>query len=115
MFKFTNPLAALVAAAALATFNSAALAADPAAPASGAAISKSDAKGMKTQSEAQYKARKNVAEANEDLNRGDCKTALEGSAKRACEKSAKAAAKSDKAAAKAVHEIEEKKIKDAAK
>ena len=58
---------------------------------------------------------KNVAEANEDLNRADCKSALEGSAKRACEKSAKHAAKSEKAAAKAVHEVQEKKIDDSKK
>jgi DNA-directed RNA polymerase subunit K/omega len=78
-------------------------------------ITKDEAKSLKAQSEGQYKARKNVAEANEDLNRADCKSALEGSAKRACEKSAKHAAKSDKAAAKAVHEMEEKKIDDAKK
>lgn len=81
-------------------------------PASEATLNKSEAKDLKTQSEAQYKARKNVAEAAEDLNKGDCKTALEGSAKRACLKSARASAKSDKAAAKTLHEVEEKKIKD---
>lgn len=103
-----TPLTMLIAAAATA-FSLAAGAADPA-----ATLTKDEAKVLKAQSDGQYKARKNVAEANEDLNRADCKSALEGSAKRACEKSAKHAAKSDKAAAKAVHEIEEKKI-DAAK
>ena len=77
-----------------------------------ATISGGEAKDMKTQSEGQYKARKKVVEANEELNKADCKTALEGSAKRACEKSAKQAAKSDKAAAKMLHESEEKVIKE---
>lgn len=90
----------------------AALAADPS---SDAALNKSEAKDLKTQSEAQYKARKNVAEANEDLNKGNCKTALEGSAKRACLKSAKASAKNDKAVAKTLHEVEEQKIKEGSK
>lgn len=103
-------LAAL--ATALALGLPAAHAADDAASAP-AGLSKDDAKGLKTQSEGQYKARKKVAEANEALDRADCKTALDGSAKRACEKSAKAGAKSVKASAKMAHEIEEKQIKDA--
>lgn len=78
-------------------------------------ISRSEAKDLKTQSEAQYKARKKVAEAQEDLNRADCKTALDGAARRACEKTAKADAKTKKAAAKTVHEAEESAIKDAKK
>lgn len=94
-------------AAAAASFCLGAFAAEP-------TITKDEAKDLKTQSDAQYKARKNVAEAAEDLNKGDCKTALEGSAKRACEKSAKAAAKSDKANAKTVHEIEKQAIKNSA-
>ena len=49
------------------------------------------------------------------LDKADCKTALEGSAKRACDKSAKAGAKGTKADAKMVHEVEEKAIKDAKK
>ena len=51
-------------------------------------LARTEAKDLKTQSEADYNARKKVAEANEVLNKADCKTALEGSAKRACEKSA---------------------------
>jgi hypothetical protein len=105
MFKKTASTLFVTAASA---FCFAALAADPA---SDATLTKSEAKDLKTQSEAQYKARKNVAEANQDLNKGDCKTALEGSAKRACLKSAKASAKSDKADAKTLHEVEEQKIK----
>ena len=83
--------------------------------AAGAGITKDQAKDLKTQSEADYKARKKVAEANEVLDKADCKTALEGSAKRACDKSAKAGAKGTKADAKMVHEVEEKAIKDAKK
>lgn len=78
-------------------------------------ISNSEAKDLKTQSEAQYAARKKVAEAGETMNKADCKTSLEGSAKRTCEKSAKAQAKSQKADAKTVHEAEESAIKDAKK
>ena len=105
----SNRFTLLIAAASTA-FAMTAIAADPA-----GTITKEEAKSLKAQSDGQYKARKNVAEANEDLNRADCKAALEGSAKRACEKSAKHAAKSEKAAAKAVHEVQEKKIDDSKK
>lgn len=78
--------------------------------ASAPTITKSEAKNLKTDSEAQYDARKKVAEANESLNKADCKTSLDGSAKRACEKSAKQHAKSQKADAKTLHEAEEQTI-----
>ena len=78
-------------------------------------LAKTEARDLKTQSEANLKARNKIAEASEVLNKADCKTALDGSAKRACEKSAKAAAKSHKADAKTVHEIEEKAIDGARK
>lgn len=109
MFKKTASSLIVTAASA---FCFAALAADPA---TDAALSKGESKDLKTQSEAQYKARKNVAEANQDLNKGNCKTALEGAAKRACLKSANASAKSDKADAKTLHELEEQKIKEVTK
>ena len=80
-----------------------------------AAISKTEAKDMKTQSEAKYEATKKVAEANEELRKGDCKVAHDGSAERACKKAAKQHAKATKADAKAQHEAEEKAIKDAKK
>ena len=80
-----------------------------------AGLTRPEAKDLKNQSEAQYKARKKVAEAQEDLNRADCKTALDGAAQRACAKTAKADAKTKKAAAKTVHEAEESAIKDAKK
>ena len=98
-------------AATAAAFCIGAHAADTTAP----AITKDEAKDLKTQSEAQYAARKKVAEAGETLNKADCKTALDGSAKRACEKSAKAQAKSQKADAKTLHEAEESAIKDGKK
>jgi len=107
MTTIRSTLLATVASAAL-TFAFGAHAQD-----SNATLTKEEAKSLKAQSEGQYKAKKNIAEAAEDLNRADCKSALDGSAKRACEKSAKHAAKSDKAAAKAAHEVEEKKIDDA--
>ena len=83
--------------------------------ADGATITKDEAQDLKTQSEAQYKARKKAAEANEDLNKADCKAALDGAAQRACEKSAKATAKGHKADAKTLHQVEEQRIKDAKK
>lgn len=78
-------------------------------------LTSAQAKDLKTQADAELKARQKVAEANEVLNKADCKTALEGSAKRACEKSAKANAKSEKADAKTLHEVQEGAIKDAKK
>ena len=105
---------AMITAAAIVSVSSFCLTAFAADPATAAdpALTKSEAKDLKTQSDAQYKARKNVAEANEDLAKGDCKVALEGSAKRACDKSAKASAKSGKADAKTLHEMEKQTIKD---
>ena len=83
------------------------------APATG--VSKTEAKDLKTQSEAKYEAKKKVAEANEDLRKADCEVAHDGSPERACKKAVKAHAKAAKADAKARHEAEEKAIKDAKK
>ena len=69
------------------------------------------AKDQKTQVDAEYKARKKVADANKDLNKADCETSLEGATKRACKKTARAEAKEEKAAAKTVHEAEKADIK----
>lgn len=88
-----------------------AFAADDAA--SAAMLTKPEAKSLKATSEGDYKARKNIAEAQENLDKADCKANLDGSVKRACNKSAKAAAKSTKADANLVHEAEEKAIKNA--
>lgn len=79
----------------------------PAAP----VLNKQDAKDLKTQSKAEYKASKDVANANKELNKGDCEVAFDGSAERACKKTARAQAKADKAQAKAVHEAEKDAIK----
>lgn len=106
--KYSKIISAMLAAFAASLYLTAGAADD-------SSLTRTEAKDLKTQSEAQYKARKKVTEANEDLNKADCKTALEGAAKRACEKSAKAAARSHKADAKTVHEVEEQAIKDGKK
>lgn len=85
------------------------------AAASGPAMSRTEVKDMKNQSEAKYEASKKVSEANESLNKADCKSAMEGSAKRACEASAKQHAKAAKADAKTKHEVEEQAIDRAKK
>jgi hypothetical protein len=76
------------------------------------ALTKQEAKDLKTQSAGEYKARKNVAEANHDLDKADCKTdTTSGSAERACKKEAKANEKAAKAEAKQIHETEKDAIK----
>jgi hypothetical protein len=82
---------------------------------SDAKITRSEAKDLKTQSDAQYKSNKKIVEAGEEQNKADCKTSLDGGAERSCVKSAKAAAKSDKYGAKAVHQMQDKAIDDAKK
>jgi len=74
-------------------------------------LTQPEARDLKADSKADYKARKQVAEANEDLQRADCKTTFEGGVERACKKQAKAAAKHDKADAKLIHEAEKADIK----
>ena len=110
-----NKTVSTLLAAAVAALCLQANAADDKAAAAGTGVTKDQGKDLKTQSEADYKARKKIVEANEVLDKADCKTALDGAAKRACDKSAKAGAKGAKADAKMVHEIEEKAIKDAKK
>ena len=73
-------------------------------------LTHSEAKDAKIQSTADYKARKNIAEANHDLNKADCKTSTEGSVKRACEADARAQEKKDKADAKLIHKTEDQDI-----
>ena len=106
MNKTLSTLLLALAASACAT----AYAADSAA--GGAMLTQQEAKSLKATSEGDYKARKNIAEAQENLDKADCKANLDGSTKRACNKSAKAAAKSTKADANLVHEAEEKVIKN---
>lgn len=103
-----NALASIVALTA-ACYGFAAQAADDAAS---APLTKQEAKDLKTQSDAAYKAHKNVAEANHDLNKGDCKTGSpSGSTERACKKEARAIEKQEKADAKTQHESEKDAIK----
>ena len=73
-------------------------------------LSHSEAKDAKTMSTADYKARKNIAEANHDLNNGDCKVSSDGAVKRACEADARAQEKKDKADAKLIHKQETQDI-----
>ena len=74
-------------------------------------ITRAEAKDLKTQADAEYKARKKIAEANRELNKAECKTELEGGTERACKKGAKYEAKQDKANAKQIHEAEKAEIK----
>jgi hypothetical protein len=73
-------------------------------------LTHSEAKDAKIQSTADYKARKNIAEANHDLNKSDCKTTSDGAVKRACEADARAQEKKDKADAKLIHKQEAQDI-----
>lgn len=98
----------------LAAFALPAYAADDA-KAPDAGLTRTEAKDLKTQSEAEFKAQKKVVDANAELAEADCKTSLDGSAKRACKKAVKHHAKAAKAEAKMVHESEEKAIRDAKK
>ena len=82
-------------------------AADDAAP----ALTKQEAKDARTQSDAVYKARKDVADANHELSKGDCEVAADGSTERACKKDARAQKKKEKADAKLQHEAEKDAIK----
>ncbi len=69
-------------------------------------LTRSQAKDAKVQSEAQYKARKNIAEANHDLNKADCKVDASGAVERACKSDARMQEKKDKADANLIHKQE---------
>ncbi len=69
-------------------------------------LNKHEAKDAKIQSEADYKARKNIAEANHDLNKADCKVNADGAVERACKADARATEKKEKADAKVIHKQE---------
>ncbi|MDZ5461457.1 hypothetical protein [Azohydromonas lata] len=75
------------------------------------AISKQEAKDLKTQSKGEYEARKDIADANHELNKADCEVGADGSAERACKKEAKAVNKAQKAEAKQIHEEDKQAIK----
>ena len=69
-------------------------------------LTHSEAKDAKIESKADYKARKNIAEANHDLNKADCKVNADGAVERACKADARAQEKKDKADAKLIHKQE---------
>ena len=69
-------------------------------------LTHSEAKDLKTESKGDYKARKNIAEANHDLNKADCKVNADGAVERACKADARAQEKKDKADAKLIHKQE---------
>ncbi len=73
-------------------------------------LTHSEAKDAKIQSTAEYKARKNIAEANHDLNKADCKVDASGAVERACKSDARAQEKKDKADAKLIHKQETQDI-----
>jgi len=73
-------------------------------------ISHSEAKDLKTESKGDYKARKNIAEANHDLNKADCKVGSDGAVERACKSDARAQEKKDKADANLIHKQETQDI-----
>jgi hypothetical protein len=73
-------------------------------------VSKAQAKDLKTESKADYKARKNIAEANHDLNKADCKVNSDGAVERACKADARAQEAKDKADAKLIHKQETQDI-----
>ena len=73
-------------------------------------LTRSEAKDAKIQSTAEYKARKNIAEANHDLNKADCKVDASGAVERACKSDARAQEKKDKADANLIHKQETQDI-----
>jgi hypothetical protein len=73
-------------------------------------LTHSESKDLKTQSNAQYSARKNIAEANHNLNKADCKVSSDGAVARACKGDARAQEKKEKADAKLIHAEEKANI-----
>ena len=106
-----SKLLATVVAATIASFGfTAAQAADPA---SAPGLSHDAAKNAKTQANAQYKAKKDQADANEKLNKANCETANNAThgEKSACKDVAEAQAKKEKSEAKLTKETQEANIK----
>ena len=73
-------------------------------------VTRAEAKDLKTESKGEYKARKNIAEANHDLNKANCKVNSDGAVERACKADARAQEKKDKADAKLIHKQEQQDI-----
>ena len=74
-------------------------------------LTKQEARDLKTQSNAEYKARKDITEAQKELEVADCKTALDGKDERDCKHNAKEAAKESKRTAKDIYKQEKADIK----
>lgn len=93
-----------------AAFSLAAYAADTAVEAT-PPLTKQEAKDLKTDSKADYKARKNITEAQKELDLADCKTSgLDSKTERDCKKAAKESAKSSKHEAKEIYKQEKEDI-----
>jgi len=75
-------------------------------PPPAAGMTRSEAHDARIQSKADYKARKNIAEANHDLSKADCKINSEGAVERACKHDARMEEKKEKADAKLIHKQE---------
>ena len=75
-------------------------------PPPAAGLTRDEARDAKVQSKAEYKARKNIAEANHDLSKADCKINTEGAVERACKHDARMGEKKEKADAKLIHKQE---------
>lgn len=75
-----------------------------------APLTHSQASDLKTQSNADYKADKKIADANHTLNKADCKENTSGGVERACKKDAKAQSRQDKADAKLQNKAEKADI-----
>ncbi len=76
-----------------------------------APLTHSQASDQTTQSKADYKANKKLADANHALNKADCKENTSAGVERACKKDAKAQARQDKAGAKLENKAEKADIK----
>lgn len=89
-----------------------AMAADPQDPLTPQQQSQQLERDLKTESKAQYKARKDIADVNKDLEIADCKTSgLESKDVRDCKREAKDNAKAAKDSAKEVYKEEKANIK----
>jgi hypothetical protein len=85
---------------------------DTTSPNANGKLTSEQARDLKTQSKAEYDARKKVADAQEDLDVADCKTSnLDSKNERDCKHDAKAISKDAKKDAKQIHNNEKADIK----
>jgi hypothetical protein len=71
-----------------------------------------EAKDAKEHAKGEYKARKQIADANKALNKSECEVHADGMAEHACKKNARAIAKQEKAEAKMDYVNEKKAIRE---